>query len=225
MRGGGIALVGFVGSFGAAIVIGLTLSALDADSLLVLIVTQAVAWTGLLIACRLAVRRHGGGSLRELGLHGLSKQDLWTGIKSGVALRFGAGLIAITIINIFGSDLGGDPSVSRGIDLNGAAAIGIAIVVLGAPFFEELFFRGLVFAVLTRRFGARKAVFAQAALFASVHLWPTMTTGQIVLVFATVTFVGVFLGGLRWRSKRLGPSMVSHAVFNLIAVAVFVAVN
>jgi len=225
MRGGGIALVGFLGSFGAAIVVGLVLDAVGVDALLTFVLAQVVAWSGLLIACRTAVRRHAGGSLRDLGLHQLSRADVWLGVKSGLALRLGSILIAIVVISAFGSNLGGDPSVSRGIDLDGIAIIGIAIVVIGAPFFEELFFRGLVQGVLIRRWGARKAVFAQAALFAVVHLWPTMSAGQLVLGFSTIMFVGVYQGGLRWRHKRLGPSMASHGVFNLTGVLLFLAVN
>jgi membrane protease YdiL (CAAX protease family) len=225
MRGGGIATLGFVGGFGLAISVGVALAVLDADSLLILVVTQAVAWTGLLLACKAVVRRYGNGSLRELGLQGLSRSDVWAGVKSGLLLRFGSAIIGTVIIIIFGSDLGGDPSVSRGIDLDGSAAIAIAIVVFGAPFFEELFFRGLLLSVLTHRLGARRAVFAQAVLFALVHLWPTMSIGQVVLVFSMIVFVGVFLGALRWRSGSLGPPMVSHAVFNAIAVGLVFALD
>lgn len=226
IRGGGVALTGFVGGFVAAIFVGLALSALDADRLVILVAVQTTAWCGLLWACLVAVRHHADGSLRVLGLQRPSKRDLWTGFKSGLALRGGSFLIAIAAIAAFGSDLGGDPSFSRGIDVDGpTAAVLVAILVVGAPLFEELFFRGLIQAVLTRRWGARTAVFAQAGLFGIVHLWPTMSTGQVVLTLATTSFVGVYLGGLRWRYRRLGPSMVSHAVYNLTAVALVFAID
>ena len=103
------------------------------------------------------------------------------------------------------------------------AIVLIVVVVFGAPFFEELFFRGLVQGVLTRRYGGRVAILTQAVAFGLVHYQIGMTRGQVILTFAMIMPVGFLLGCLRWRYQRLGPGMVAHAVFNAIAVAIALA--
>ena len=85
------------------------------------------------------------------------------------------------------------------------AIVLIVVVVFGAPFFEELFFRGLVQGVLTRRYGGRVAIVTQAVAFGFVHYQIGMTRGQVVLTLAMIIPVGFLLGCLRWRYERLGP--------------------
>ena len=43
--------------------------------------------------------------------------------------------------------------------------------------------------------------------------------------FPELTLVGVVLGGLVWRSGRLGPSIVAHGVFNLCSLLVLWGVS
>src|SRR5207248_11775371 len=44
-----------------------------------------------------------------------------------------------------------------------------AVAVIGAPFLEELFFRGALYGALRRRFGVAIGVIGSAALFAGLH--------------------------------------------------------
>ena len=105
----------------------------------------------------------------------------------------------------------------------GAAIVLVLIVCVGAPFFEELFFRGVVQSVLTRRWGARVAIVTQALAFALVHYRYGMTLALSVTTWGQIAVAGFFLGVLRWRYQRLGPGMVAHGLFNAFAMAVLLA--
>ena len=41
----------------------------------------------------------------------------------------------------------------------------------------------------------------------------------------SIFVVGLLLGVLRWRYRRLTPGMFTHAIFNLIAVLLFFAIT
>ncbi len=107
---------------------------------------------------------------------------------------------------------------------HGWGFLAIAVLtVVGAPFFEELFFRGLLFKGLarvlcpvevgpsTRRVvGVVAAVVLDGLLFGLAHAeWEQ---------FAGLAAFGMILAFVSYRTGRLGMNMVSHASFNLVAV-------
>jgi membrane protease YdiL (CAAX protease family) len=220
--GGGIALVGFVAA--ELLSVGLVLLALELGaserSVLTLAISGIAFWMGLSAACVLAVRRYGTGSLRDLGLVGLRRRDLATGVVASVVARvLGAAAVAALILVLPDESYGDSTSLLDQRDPSVVAMVVVSLfVVLGAPFFEELFFRGLVQGVLMRRVDARTAVLAQATAFGLVHYQIGMALGNFVITFTAVGLAGVVLGALRWHTGRLGPGMVAHAAFNLVAV-------
>jgi hypothetical protein len=223
-RGGGLAIVGFVG--GQVCSIGLVLLAIAlgarSRSVTTLIVGELALWGGLFGACRLAVRRYGSGSLRDLGLVALRWADVGIGVLASLVARVATVVIAAFLVLLFSfDDLTRDTSVTSeaGISTIGKIVV-VLVAVVGAPFFEELFFRGLVQGVLTRRYGGRVAIFVQAIAFACVHYQIGMNHQQAILTLSLIFPVGFLLGVLRWRYQRLGPGMVTHAAFNAVAVAV-----
>jgi membrane protease YdiL (CAAX protease family) len=97
------------------------------------------------------------------------------------------------------------------------------MAVLFAPFFEELFFRGVIlrgfltiFATRLAVIGVTLAVLADGALFGLAHLG----NDQWVQL-PGLTCVGVVLAVLAVRTRRLGPSIVTHVAFNSLAVLAF----
>ncbi len=78
------------------------------------------------------------------------------------------------------------------------------------PVFEEIVFRGLLFATLRRRFGLGTAAVLSAAIFAVAH-------GYGVLGFAAVFWSGLLWAWAYERTGSLLPSMASHAADNLMA--------
>jgi uncharacterized protein len=225
LRGGGlVALAGFVA--GEALSVGIVLLALalgaSERSVLVLVLSGLALWSGLLAACVVAVRRYGTGSLRDLGLSRLRWSDLGTGIVASLAARVAGAALAAALIVVLPDESYGEgtslldqsrPSVLAMI------VVGV-IVVVGAPFFEELFFRGLVQGALQSRFGARIAVVAQALAFGLVHYQVGMGIGTFAITFSVVAVAGLVLGTVRWHTHRLGPGILAHAAFNLVAVIV-----
>jgi sodium transport system permease protein len=77
---------------------------------------------------------------------------------------------------------------------------------------EEILFRGFVQSGLRRSFeSGGMAVVASALVFAGFHLNPWR--------FDVLLIIGLFLGFLVQRTRTLVPSMVAHAHFNMLSVA------
>lgn len=98
----------------------------------------------------------------------------------------------------------------------GFVLVGI-FLVLGAPFCEELFFRGLVLRGLLgalRKLGVAAAsivaAVATGAIFGAVH-------DESLQFFGLAAF-GILLSFLALGTRRLGMGMLAHASFNLVSV-------
>ena len=229
MRGGGIAILGFLGGIVLSLLFGLVAVWLGAvrDSTTVIVFSEIGLWSALVGACVLAVRRHGSGSLRDLGLAWPRWRDLGIGTVAGLVGRIAAIIVVLPLAPLLRNQ-----RVTRTTQVNSGLNAGtlsiivtVAIIVIGAPIVEELFFRGLVQGALTRRWGAWLAVWIQAACFAAVHYQFWMTAVQAAVTVLSIFVVGLLLGVLRWRYRRLTPGMFTHAIFNLIAVLLFFAIT
>ncbi|MGC4098510.1 MAG: type II CAAX endopeptidase family protein [Nitrospira sp.] len=88
-------------------------------------------------------------------------------------------------------------------------AVSVLEYVVFAPIFEELAFRGLLFAMLRRRFEFLPAAVISTSLFALAH------------GYSLIGFISVFWSGFLWawiyeRTGSLIPGMVAHATNNLL---------
>ena len=92
----------------------------------------------------------------------------------------------------------------------GDAALEIISSVVAAPFFEEVIFRGLLFATLRRRFGVLTSALASALIFAVAHDY-----GWVGLV--SVLWSGVLWAWSYERTRSLVPGILAHAAVNLLA--------
>ena len=92
----------------------------------------------------------------------------------------------------------------------GLVGMTIFDTVVLTPVFEEIVFRGLLFATLRRRFGLGTAAMLSAAIFAVAH-------GYGVLGFAAVFWSGLLWAWSYERTGSLLPSMAAHAADNLMA--------
>jgi uncharacterized protein len=88
-------------------------------------------------------------------------------------------------------------------------AISLVEYVILAPIFEELVFRGLLFAMLRRRFTFFPAALLSATIFALAH-------GYSLLGFISVLWSGFLWAWIYDRTGSLIPGMVAHAVNNLL---------
>jgi uncharacterized protein len=81
--------------------------------------------------------------------------------------------------------------------------------VILAPLFEELVFRGLLFAILRRRFRFLPAALISAAIFGLAH-------GYGVVGLISVCWSGVLWAWIYERTGSLGPGILAHALNNLL---------
>jgi membrane protease YdiL (CAAX protease family) len=219
IRAGWIALVGAVVgvALSVSVYVGLRWAGVSGSNPLLALAAQFGLWAGLLGACRVAVTRYGTGSFRDLGLT-VRAVDLALGLGFGIAALIGAGTIARAL-----QAIGIQPhreSLTEPLRRGSLTVVVIVLIaVIGAPFVEELFFRGLLMGGLVARWGAAIGIVGQAVLFGLVHLGPADARGNLG-VFLLIAPLGAMLGVLRHGFKRLGPGMFTHAVYNGIIVAI-----
>ena len=157
---------------------------------------------------------------------------------AGLGLREGFGLAApgrdlgslagvlLAVLALGQAGQWGIDTVARTLDLSshwtewfepdlawgGRAVVVITLVdvVVVTPLFEELLFRGLLFATLRRGLGAPGAVVLSAAIFALAH-------GYGVLGFASVFWSACLWAWAYEKTGSLWPCIAAHAVDNLAA--------
>jgi membrane protease YdiL (CAAX protease family) len=171
---------------------------------------QVPLWLGFLGGPLYAARRKGFGLKRDFGFT-MEWRDVPLGLVVGVATQIGVVWAIYRVLFIFI----GDQDVSaqaRQLTDRAHSPLDIAVLLLivgvGAPVFEELFFRGLSQRAITRRAGPVIGVVGSALFFAFVH-------GQ-VLQFPALLVFGLILGWMARRYGRLGPGIWAHIGFNLV---------
>ncbi len=85
----------------------------------------------------------------------------------------------------------------------------IVIIVLLGPFFEELLFRGAMFAALLRRWGIWPAIIVPSVLWGLLH------TQYEFWFVCSIIGSGVILAVIRWKTDSLYVPLVLHAGYNL----------
>jgi len=82
------------------------------------------------------------------------------------------------------------------------------MVVIGAPLFEELLYRGVLQRPLLDRLPAPAVIGGVAAVFAIIHFRPVEYPGLFV--------AGLIFGVCAWRTGRLGTAVLAHIGFNAV---------
>jgi len=96
-------------------------------------------------------------------------------------------------------------------------------VLLPAAFFEELFIRGYVFAVLRRAAGWRVALLVTSVVFGLLHAWNPGADAESILA---VTVAGFFLGMILLATRSLYAAGAAHFAWNwVMAGALHIAVS
>ena len=173
-------------------------------------------WIGLGGGVVYAARFRGSGSVEtDFGLRFHWPHDLAVGAVAGLASQYALIPLLYLPFEHLDSTLR-HRLEQQAKDVTRAAHGGLQVTLLfiflaiGAPVVEELFFRGLLFRSLRRRFGPTVAVVGSAVLFGLAHFEPLQLPALILF--------GLVLGVLAEKSGRLGPGIVAHAVFNAATV-------
>jgi membrane protease YdiL (CAAX protease family) len=178
-----------------------------------LLLGEVGLWIGLGATCVLVSRAYGTGRLSEdFGLR-FERSDIAVGIGASLLLLLVAGVIG----GLF-AHTGLQGSNTGIISKQDGDTVGVVIVALiaavGAPIFEELFFRGFLRLSLASRIGGA-AVWAQAALFGLAH-YQVGVGWQNLSVIVAITGLGIVLGYVAERTGRLAAGMIAHGTFNLV---------
>jgi membrane protease YdiL (CAAX protease family) len=91
------------------------------------------------------------------------------------------------------------------------------VVLLPAAFFEELFIRGYVFAVIRRAAGWRLALISTSVVFGLLHAWNPGADAESILA---VTVAGFFLGLILLATQSLYAAGAAHFAWNWVMAGV-----
>ncbi|MCB0083103.1 MAG: CPBP family intramembrane metalloprotease, partial [Caldilineaceae bacterium] len=107
---------------------------------------------------------------------------------------------------------GGNPLSLRDL------ALLMVLIAVVAPLAEELFFRGMLYPVLRRRWSVAPAIVVNGLLFSAIHLIPPLLPGLF--------FVGMVLAWVRERSDSLIPCILLHAMQNgIVLLGIYAVAN
>lgn len=97
----------------------------------------------------------------------------------------------------------------------GRGAWAIVTVVVMAPLFEEVIFRGVLLESTRAKYGVMVAWLVSSAIFGIVHVHPTVAVNAF--------FIGLVLGFIYLRTDSLWSVIILHAVNNGIAYLALIA--
>ena len=92
-------------------------------------------------------------------------------------------------------------------------ALRSTLVFLPAAFFEELFIRGYVFAVLRRAAGWKLALIVTSVVFGLLHAWNPNPDAESILA---VIVAGFFLGAIFLATRSLYAAGAAHFAWNWV---------
>lgn len=91
-------------------------------------------------------------------------------------------------------------------------------VAIGAPLFEELFFRGVFYNVVSRKWGVIAGIVISSIGFGLVHVQDSLAAS---LYTCTATaLLGAGLAYLYSRTGRIGTSILAHGFFNATSLTI-----
>lgn len=95
--------------------------------------------------------------------------------------------------------------------------VSLLSILIIAPLFEELLFRGVLLSYLRKKTGSLTAIFISSLIFSLFHFSPSQSTENIPILFTLFAF-GCYLGFVYEKTRSLFSSIVLHVTFNSISV-------
>lgn len=158
----------------------------------------------------------GNGWVRDFHVS-IRASDVPLGIVAGILAQFVlVNAIAWPLFKLSGQDADdlARPARELADKVDGPGGVILLVLVVGviAPIAEELFFRGLLFRAMEKRWDQWWALGLSSAFFAFTHFQ--------VLQFLPLMAAGAVFGYLVIRTGRLGPAIVAHMAFNISTLVV-----
>lgn len=177
---------------------------------------SVLAWTVQLAGLRWASQRAGSGRVAADYQLRFRPADL-LGLPAGVLIQ----LAVVPVVYLPLKAIWPDTFTNDRLDQTarqladsahgGWLVVLVATVVIAAPIVEELLYRGLVQRSISNSAGPVAGWLLTAGLFTLIHFRPYEYLG----LFAFSLIVGL----ARWRTDRLGPSIMIHIGFNAAGLA------
>jgi uncharacterized protein len=198
--------------FGLYNVVGVILFIFADNPLFFNYLAYALVFCPLIAACVWSIPHRHGRGWKELGLQWGKPPRTFAfgglGALAALAMSYG---VFVAIYYIFYLIAGRGPvsaESERLQDLGGGyLALVLVVVVVLAPLFEELFFRGLFYPALRRRLGPTYAIVLNGAVFGILHFQP--------LFMVSLILVGIVLAYLYEKTDSLAAPIITHALYNL----------
>ncbi|MFZ0323189.1 MAG: type II CAAX endopeptidase family protein [Actinomycetes bacterium] len=183
----------------------------------IVVVSVALPWMWLAGVPMVASYLRGPGWTRSYGFV-VSRRTLVWGLAGGL-VTFVVIVVAVAVSQWFSNAEISASAADLGMQISGypvAFAVFLLMVAFGAPFVEELAFRGLLWgAIVKRGWSPWVATAVAGVLFGAFHGEPSR--------LVALALGGVVLGVVR-QYGGLGASMTAHAVVNVIgAVQLFMS--
>lgn len=193
----------------------------ESASLVMVALLQTTLWAGMALSVALVLRARASTILQTLSLR-FRPTDVPIGILLGIACQLAlVPIVSAPWARILGRSTEQLQEPACQLANKADDPIGVvflfAITVIGAPFFEELFYRGFTQRGMTNGLGRTAGVIATATVFGVVHY-------QLLQLPALVAF-GLVLGVVTARTGRLGLAVVTHAAFNATTVVTLVILD
>jgi membrane protease YdiL (CAAX protease family) len=130
----------------------------------------------------------------------------------------GGQIVMVLVVTVLRIPYGGNIDEVGDLDRTYVIAQAIAAVV-AAPIVEEIVFRAVVLRGFLSRMRWVPAVILQGALFGAAHIGGTDGAGNIGLALI-LGGVGVMFGGAAHLLRRIGPTILGHAIFNAVVLII-----
>ena len=184
------------------------------------VLLEAILGFAVYFAGRDVARRNGGWG-RAFGLRlPRSKDLLWA--LAGLGIAFGARIVIATIAAA--TTNGEALRESENIHVKSVsvftAILLVLVVVLAAPFVEEIVFRGLLLRTFMRRMSFWPAALLSSFIFGAGHTYEVDTLAGALTLAAIVGSLGVTNCFLNRQTDKLAAGMLVHGTFNGFAVLV-----
>jgi len=179
------------------------------------VVLQVVMWLGMAGWPLYAGAQKGPGWRDSYGFVA-SWRAVGLGLGGGVALFLGMTALDVAVSSLLGHEITSTAAetAEQMAQVTGAYATLLVMIAVGAPFVEELAFRGLLWgAVVKRGTSPWLATLVAAVPFALIHFEPVR--------LVSLVFAGLLLGVIR-HFGGLGSSMLAHATVNSTSVLLLV---
>ncbi len=218
---GGTILV-FVGLAGVLVATGLNEAATAKMSSAPIFLAVTAIYGFVILGVYLFAVRRPGSSWAQVGVRPFA--GWWVALApllTAVQLT-GMALINVGIIQPLMGEAFENPqieAITGGLSLTpGDLVLLLILVAVIAPIAEELFFRGMLYPVLRRRWGVGVAVVVNALVFAVIHVIPILIPGLF--------FVGLILAWVRERSGSVLPTILMHMIQNgVVMIGIYAIAN